>query len=223
MLAAKVAAGELPPVQERLPDLPPVEQAFEAVGKYGGTLRHVEALYTNFGSITRYMNEGLIAVSVPSGTHRYPNLAESIECQRRSDDLHHPSPEGREVVGRRGIHRRGRDVQVGGHQALLPRPRRDPAVGGARRLHHRRRAGRAHDGRRLHDRRQVRRAVRQLPQEHRLELSRSGARPLPETVPSQVQRGAGRPHRGVAGLQHRAPRRHQSPSAPPSGRGFRRR
>jgi peptide/nickel transport system substrate-binding protein len=84
VLAAKVAAGELPPVEERLPALPPVEQAFEEVGKYGGTLRHIEALYTNFGSITRYMNEGLIDVSVPSGTHRYPNLAESIEW---SDDL----------------------------------------------------------------------------------------------------------------------------------------
>ena len=84
VLAAKVAAGELPAVRERLPDLPPVEQAFEAVGKYGGTLRHVEALYTNFGSITRYMNEGLIDVSVPTGTHRYPNLAERVEV---SDDL----------------------------------------------------------------------------------------------------------------------------------------
>ncbi len=84
VLAAKVAAGELPPVEERLPDLPPVAQAFEAVGKYGGTLRHIEALYTSFGSITRYMNEGLIDVSVPSGTHRYPNLAERVEI---SDDL----------------------------------------------------------------------------------------------------------------------------------------
>ena len=84
VLAAKVAAGEIPPVDERLPDLPPVEQAFEAVGKYGGTLRHVEALYTNFRSITRYMDEGLIDVSVPEGTHRYGNLAESLDI---SDDL----------------------------------------------------------------------------------------------------------------------------------------
>ncbi len=84
VLAAKVAAGEIPPVEERLPDLPPVEQAFEAVGKYGGALRHVEALYTNFRSITRYMDEGLIDVSVPEGTHRYGNLAESLDI---SDDL----------------------------------------------------------------------------------------------------------------------------------------
>ena len=83
-LAAKVAAGEIPPVKERLPDLPPVEQAFEAVGTYGGTLRHVENHYTNFRSITRYMHEGLIDVSVPEGTHRYGNLAESLDI---SDDL----------------------------------------------------------------------------------------------------------------------------------------
>ena len=81
MLAAKIAAGALPPVEERLPDLPPEEQAFEAIGKYGGTLRHIEALYTSFGCITRYMNEGLMAVCGAWGTHRYWDLAESIECE----------------------------------------------------------------------------------------------------------------------------------------------
>jgi peptide/nickel transport system substrate-binding protein len=37
MLAARVAAGELPPVDERLPEVPVVVQAKE-IGKYGGTL-----------------------------------------------------------------------------------------------------------------------------------------------------------------------------------------
>src|SRR6188768_1395080 len=39
MLDAKVQAGELPPVDERLPETPFVETMVEGVGKYGGTLR----------------------------------------------------------------------------------------------------------------------------------------------------------------------------------------
>jgi peptide/nickel transport system substrate-binding protein len=39
MLADMVAAGELPPVEERLPDNPVVTTPYESVGKYGGTLR----------------------------------------------------------------------------------------------------------------------------------------------------------------------------------------
>lgn len=39
MLAERVAAGELPPVEERLPDNPLVVEVAEEIGKYGGTLR----------------------------------------------------------------------------------------------------------------------------------------------------------------------------------------
>ncbi len=39
MLAAMVAAGDLPPVDERLPDEPLVEEVVESIGVYGGTLR----------------------------------------------------------------------------------------------------------------------------------------------------------------------------------------
>jgi len=42
MLAAKVAAGELPPVEERLPKNPLVLEPIEGIGKYGGTLRAME-------------------------------------------------------------------------------------------------------------------------------------------------------------------------------------
>ena len=38
-LAEQVAAGTLPPVEERLPDTPVVTTPIESVGKYGGTLR----------------------------------------------------------------------------------------------------------------------------------------------------------------------------------------
>jgi len=39
MLRTKVAAGILPPVEERLPDEPLVLKPFKEIGKYGGTLR----------------------------------------------------------------------------------------------------------------------------------------------------------------------------------------
>ncbi|MCB0106728.1 MAG: hypothetical protein KDE53_12485, partial [Caldilineaceae bacterium] len=39
MLADKVAAGELPPVEERLPSDPLVIQPAEMIGQYGGVLR----------------------------------------------------------------------------------------------------------------------------------------------------------------------------------------
>ncbi|MHB1317331.1 MAG: ABC transporter substrate-binding protein, partial [Anaerolineae bacterium] len=38
MLAEKVAAGELPPVDERVPEEPLVIQPYESIGQYGGTL-----------------------------------------------------------------------------------------------------------------------------------------------------------------------------------------
>jgi len=38
MLRALVAAGELPPVEERLPDEPKVKKVVEEIGQYGGTL-----------------------------------------------------------------------------------------------------------------------------------------------------------------------------------------
>ncbi len=38
VLRVKVAAGELPPVEERLPEEPLVVQPYEQIGKYGGTL-----------------------------------------------------------------------------------------------------------------------------------------------------------------------------------------
>ena len=40
-LAEKVAAGALPPVDERLPVNPEVITPLESVGKYGGTMRRV--------------------------------------------------------------------------------------------------------------------------------------------------------------------------------------
>jgi len=39
MLRVRVAAGELPPVEQRLPEEPGVVVPIEEIGKYGGTIR----------------------------------------------------------------------------------------------------------------------------------------------------------------------------------------
>ena len=39
MLRVKVAAGELPPVEKRLPEEPLVVKPYEKIGQYGGTWR----------------------------------------------------------------------------------------------------------------------------------------------------------------------------------------
>lgn len=60
MLRAKVAAGELPPVEERLPEVPLVVVPYEEVGLYGGSL-HAISDYAGSG--------GAIFTMVPSVFH----------------------------------------------------------------------------------------------------------------------------------------------------------
>ncbi len=56
-LAARVAAGELPPVEERLPVEPLVVEPFSELGEYGGDLRRaVQA--TSSGGLAMYCYEG---------------------------------------------------------------------------------------------------------------------------------------------------------------------
>ncbi len=77
MLADRVAAGDLPPVDERLPDAPEVITPYEAVGTYGGTLRRVLGGSNDHNSILRVVS--------PQGLTRWkadfsgviPNVAES--------------------------------------------------------------------------------------------------------------------------------------------------
>ena len=77
MLAERVAAGDLPPVDERLPNNPEVVTPHEAVGAYGGTLRRVLGGSNDHNSILRVVS--------PQGLTRWkadfsgviPNVAES--------------------------------------------------------------------------------------------------------------------------------------------------
>ncbi len=57
MLAEKVAAGELPPVEERIPVDPLVIQPAEDIGQYGGTLRRAFTGPGDRQNIERYNND----------------------------------------------------------------------------------------------------------------------------------------------------------------------
>src|SRR3990172_11992350 len=68
MLRVKVAAGELPPVEKRLPENPLVMEPWEEVGKYGGTLRYFEftAAYCHY---LQNISNGALFDLGPSSTY----------------------------------------------------------------------------------------------------------------------------------------------------------
>src|SRR5690606_27383762 len=59
MLADLVAAGELPPVEERLPVNPVVLPAVEQIGQYGGALRRAFNGVSDRWGPTKVRNESL--------------------------------------------------------------------------------------------------------------------------------------------------------------------
>lgn len=59
MLAEMVAAGELPPVNERLPNEPLVTQPVETIGKYGGTLT-IAGRHDRHWGFQTYIKESLL-------------------------------------------------------------------------------------------------------------------------------------------------------------------
>jgi len=77
ILAERVAAGELPPVAERLPSNPRVVEPVEQAGLYGGAMRD---LYdgNRLAEFREYGYENLVRWN-PDGTAVIPNIAESWE------------------------------------------------------------------------------------------------------------------------------------------------
>ncbi|MDE0230503.1 MAG: ABC transporter substrate-binding protein [Spirochaetaceae bacterium] len=84
MLAAMVAAGELPPVQERLPEEPLVLQPLASIGRYGGNLIGA-ANYPTYGAddVWSARIQGLLKPSMDLATV-VPNAARAWQA---SDDL----------------------------------------------------------------------------------------------------------------------------------------
>src|SRR5680860_1802285 len=83
MLAELVAAGELPPVEERLPDNPEVVAVDQEIGEYGGVLRRGFTGPGDHNNYTRLVYDSLLRFSV-DGSEMMPHILESWEA---SDDF----------------------------------------------------------------------------------------------------------------------------------------
>jgi peptide/nickel transport system substrate-binding protein len=84
MLAAKVAAGELPPVEERLPAEPLVIAPVYSVGRYSGDLRRCNTTIADAGDYNTQVRESLVCWDYRTGAVTIsPNLAKSWDI---SDD-----------------------------------------------------------------------------------------------------------------------------------------
>jgi peptide/nickel transport system substrate-binding protein len=83
MLADRVAAGELPPVEERLPVAPAVVGGREAIGVYGGEVRQMNQGWNWFTSQYGWFCERFLAYSDVDLRTIVPNILESWEM---SDD-----------------------------------------------------------------------------------------------------------------------------------------
>jgi peptide/nickel transport system substrate-binding protein len=78
MLAEMVAAGDLPPVDERLPDEPLVEEVVDSIGVYGGTLRRAFLGPGDHNNYTRVTYDALVR-HAPDGTEVIPHIAKGWE------------------------------------------------------------------------------------------------------------------------------------------------
>lgn len=83
MLAEMVAAGELPPVAERLPENPLVVEAVDSIGKYGGTWRRAFKGIKDFHAFGRLNYDPVLRWPRNPKDPVQPGLAESWEW---SDD-----------------------------------------------------------------------------------------------------------------------------------------
>lgn len=80
MLAARVAAGELPPLEERLPTNPKVVQPTESLGQYGGTWRMGLRGGQDNALLVRTIAYEHLVRWTPDWTGIEPNVAESYEA-----------------------------------------------------------------------------------------------------------------------------------------------
>lgn len=78
MLAEMVAAGELPPVQERLPQEPLIIPVVEEIGQYGGTLRRAFLGPADANNYVRVVYDALVRNS-PDGGQVIPHIAAGWE------------------------------------------------------------------------------------------------------------------------------------------------
>ncbi len=77
MLSQMVAAGELPPVDERLPANPEIVTPLDSIGVYGGTIRRVLGGSNDHNSILRFVSPQGLTRWKPDFSQVIPNVAES--------------------------------------------------------------------------------------------------------------------------------------------------
>jgi peptide/nickel transport system substrate-binding protein len=73
-LAEMVAAGELPPVEERLPDNPLITPVVDDIGQYGGVIRRGFVGPSDHNNYTRVVYDALVRFS-PTGSEVIPHIA----------------------------------------------------------------------------------------------------------------------------------------------------
>ena len=191
MLAARVAEGTLPPVEERLPDNPLVMEPWEEVGSYGGTLQDHQ-LVSHLGPDhppRRQRRSGGDA----GQSHRPPcqpgrrggasRGVRGLVDQRRRHHLDVHAAARPEVVGRGTGHHRGCPVLLRGHHGERGTLPQLPGVAGARGS-----AARVRGGGRSHVPPQLRGALRVAGGDSPYSRQRwrgtdREAGPLPEAIP----------------------------------------
>jgi peptide/nickel transport system substrate-binding protein len=77
-LAAMVEAGDLPPVEERLPADPLVQEVVDGIGQYGGVLRRGFLGPSDHNNYTRVVYDALVRHS-PDGSEVIPHIAKGWE------------------------------------------------------------------------------------------------------------------------------------------------
>ncbi len=78
MLAEMVTAGELPPVDERLPQNPLIEPVVDQIGQYGGVLNRGFTGPSDHNNYTRVVYDALVRYS-PTGAEVIPHVAAGWE------------------------------------------------------------------------------------------------------------------------------------------------
>ena len=128
MLAAMVAAGELPPLQDRLPEEPAVLWPFAVdnpeIGQYGGTIQVFSIDNNPWGDLLEETERGGYIFRTNEDAEIIPDLIRDYDVSADEKDLHSPYEGRNEMVRRRTLCRRRFHFHVEGHGA----PRRNQVV-----------------------------------------------------------------------------------------------
>ena len=87
MLAELVAAGELPPVDERLPDAPKVKEVVEEIGQYGGTINAFAINMDSWNDMTEVIGGSSFLLDLTADNEIIPDLAMGYELAEDGNSM----------------------------------------------------------------------------------------------------------------------------------------